>query len=113
MSVSTDVTLAAVRADLIGALEYAVAVGLKLDHSKLAENNLKFYVTFENGEGQRFFVEFDCREYPLHPPTVEFVSEDHLERGTNPLYPSGFHPAPCICMRYNRKAYQERGGPPH
>jgi len=21
------------------------------------------------------------------------------------------HPMPCVCMRYNRKAYQERGGP--
>jgi hypothetical protein len=22
-----------------------------------------------------------------------------------------FHPMPCVCARYNRKAYSERGGP--
>src|SRR5437867_9372005 len=47
----------------------------------------------------------------LHPPTVEFVSCDRTERGTKRLYPQGFHSTPCICMRYNRKAYTERGGP--
>ena len=27
------------------------------------------------------------------------------------LYPNVFHTAPCVCMRYNRKAYGELGGP--
>src|SRR5450755_3377937 len=41
----------------------------------------------------------------------EFVSEDRREQGTRRLYPNGFHTTPCVCMRYNRKAYSERGGP--
>src|SRR2546428_769190 len=77
----------------------------------LTENNLCFYVTFRNRDGEPFYVAFECREYPLHPPTVEFVSCDRTERGTKRLYPQGFHSTPCICMRYNRKAYTERGGP--
>src|SRR5436309_11997189 len=77
----------------------------------LTENNLCFYVTFRNRDGEPFYVAFECREYPLHPPTVEFVSCDSTEQSTKRLYPQGFHSTPCICMRYNRKAYTERGGP--
>lgn len=100
----------AVRAELVAAAAYAAAAGLPLD-SALSTANLCFFVTFENSQGERFVVEFDCREYPMHPPTVEFVSVDRSERGTKRLYPNGFHPTPCVCMRYNRKAYNEKGGP--
>jgi len=111
MSVSVDVTLEVVRSELKTAAEYASAAGLLLDDSRLSEENLRFYVTFENRDGDQFFVEFDCREFPLYPPVVEFVNRDRSERGTKSLYPNGFHGTPCVCMRYNRKAYQERGGP--
>lgn len=111
MSVSSDISLEAVRAELPVAARYAAAAGLTLDASALSADSLRFYVTFENRDGERFFAEFDCRDYPLYPPTVEFVSEDRGERGTLRLYPQGFHTTPCVCTRYNRKAYQERGGP--
>ena len=111
MSVSTDVTLEVVKSELVAAAEYATAAGLVLDTSSLSEENLRFYVKFENRDAEPFFLEFDCREYPLHPPNLEFVSEARSERGTKSLYPNGFHSTPCICMRYSRKAYRERGGP--
>lgn len=111
MSVPADVSLQAVQTELVVLAPYAAAAGVALDLSALAAENLRFYATFENRDSERFYVEFDCREYPLHPPTVEFLSEDRSERGLKHLYPNGFHATPCVCMRYNRKAYSERGGP--
>lgn len=111
MSIGTDVSFETVLGELAVVAAYAEAVGLVLDTAPFTENNLRFYVTFQNRDGELFPVEFECREYPLHPPTVEFVSSDRSERGTKRLYPQGFHSTPCICMRYNRKAYSERGGP--
>lgn len=111
MSVPAGISLQAVRAELVAAAAYAAAAGLALDTSGLSEAHLCFFVTFDNLQGERFVAEFDCREYPLHPPTVEFVSEDRSERGSKRLYPNGFHAMPCVCMRYNRKAYNEKGGP--
>ena len=111
MSIGADISLQTVLGELAVVAGYASAVGLVLDISPLTENNLCFYVTFRNRDGEPFYVAFECREYPLHPPTVEFVSCDRTERGTKRLYPQGFHSTPCICMRYNRKAYTERGGP--
>lgn len=111
MSVPAGISLQAVRAELVAAAAYAAAAGLTLDTSSLSEEHLCFFVTVENLQGERFLVEFECREYPLHPPTVEFVSEDRSERGSKRLYPNDFHTMPCVCMRYNRKAYNEKGGP--
>jgi hypothetical protein len=111
MSVPADVSLEAVRAELMAAAQYAAAAGLGLDVEGLREDNLRFYVEIKNQNSERFYAEFLCLEYPLHPPTIEFVSEDRSERGTHRLYPNGFHTTPCVCMRYNRKAYSERGGP--
>jgi len=111
MSVPAEASLQAVRAELVAAAAYAAAAGLPLDSSALSTENLRFFVTFENSQGEQFVTEFDCREYPMHPPTVEFVPADRSERGTKRLYPNGFHPTPCVCMRYNRKAYNEKGGP--
>jgi hypothetical protein len=111
MSVATDVSLQAVLADLVLVAAYADAAGLALDLGPLSEQNLRFYVMFRNRDGELFFVEFECTEFPLHPPTVEFVDAARARRGSKDLYPQGFHPTPCICMRYNRKAYGERGGP--
>lgn len=111
MSVPADISLEAVRAELVAAAQYAAAAGLDLDVGELREDKLRFYVEFKNQDSERFCVEFLCLEYPLHPPSIEFVSKDRRERGTHRLYPSGFHTTPCVCMRYNRKAYSERGGP--
>lgn len=111
MSVSADVTLSVLTRELAAAEKYAAAAGVELDVSVLTEADLRFYATFKNRDGEEFHVEFDCREYPLHPPIVEFVNGDRTSRGLPRLYPVGFHPMPCICMRYNRKAYVELSGP--
>jgi hypothetical protein len=111
VSVPADVSLQAVQDELTVVAAYATAVDILLDTACLSADALRFYAIFRNREGERFQAEFDCREYPLHPPTVEFVSDDRRERGTKRLYPQGFHPAPCVCMRYNRKAYGDLGGP--
>lgn len=111
MSVAPEVTLEVVRRELVIAAHFANAAGLLMDVGKLSSQSLCFMVRFENRDGDRFHVEFDCRDYPLYPPTVEFVSADRSERGTARLYPKGVHPMPCVCMRYNRKTYRECGGP--
>jgi len=99
--------------ELPAVAQYAAAAGLLLDDSLVlaAEPRPVLYVTFYNLEGTPFHAEIDCRDYPMHPPTVEFVDETRTRRGTANLYPAGLHAMPCVCARYNRKAYQERGGP--
>lgn len=111
MSVPTAVSLEAVRAELADAIPFASSAGLALDASTLSEENLRFYVTFRNGRGVEFYAEFDCRDYPLYPPYIEFVDAARKMRGQKSLYPNVFHTNPCVCMRYSRKAYGERGGP--
>lgn len=99
--------------ELPAVAQYAAAAGLLLDDSLVlaAEPLPVLYMTFYNQEGRLFYAEIDCRDYSMHPPTVEFVDETRTRRGTANLYPAGFHGMPCVCARYNRKAYQERGGP--
>jgi hypothetical protein len=100
-----------VRAELEVAAAFAAAAGVLLEAGDLSEENLRFYAIVSNANGEPFFAEFDCREYPLHPPTIEFLDADRQARGLGQLYPNCFHSMPCICARYNRKAYQESGGP--
>jgi hypothetical protein len=111
VSVPVEVSLQAINSELTAVADYAAAAGLALDVTRISAGNLRFYMRFANQAGETFYVEFECAEYPLYPPTVEFVSADGAERGTTRLYPQGFHATPCVCMRYNRKAYTERGGP--
>lgn len=111
MSVPADVSLEVVRAELAVAVAFAAAVGVGVDSTSLSAEALRFYALFRNREGERFEVEFDCVGYPLHPPMIEFVSTDRSRRGDRDLYPQGFHSTPCVCMRYNRKAYGTLGGP--
>ena len=111
MSVPVEVSLAAVRAELVAAADYAAAAGLQIDADPVAGDEPRFYVTLVNRDSEQFCAEFNCAEYPMFPPNVEFVSPDRSEKGTARLYPQGFHTTPCVCMRYNRKAYGERGGP--
>jgi len=111
VSVPVEVTLQMLEAELEVAAQYAAAAGLVLDLTELRAGRPTAYVTFLNADREPFLAEFDFREYPLHPPTIEFLSNDRSRRGTRDLYPAGFHGTPCICMRYNRKAYQSSGGP--
>lgn len=61
-----------------------------------------------------FIIEARCENYKEIPPYFEFIHPDTGERGTPSCYPSGgsfFHSTPCICVQWNRKAYQSEGGP--
>jgi hypothetical protein len=111
MTIAPEVSFETLQRELPAAADYVAAAGLVLDDTSLTARNLRLHLQLANAQAERFYTEFDFADYPLYPPTVEFVSQDHLERGTKRLYPQGFHPTPCICMRYNRKAYSERGGP--
>lgn len=111
MRVPGEVSLSTILSELDLVKAYADAAGVAVDGSLLAPDRLILYVTFQNRQGELFWVEIECQDYPLYPPMVEFVSENRSERGTKKLYPAGFHPTPCVCMRYNRKAYRDRGGP--
>jgi hypothetical protein len=111
MSVPVGVSLEAIQQDLVDAVQFAASAGLVLDALALSEESLLFNITFENRLGGKFFAEFDCRNFPLHPPTIEFTDAARQARGLKHLYPNVFHGMPCVCMRYNRKAYGELGGP--
>ncbi len=106
-----DLTLEFLREELVAASAYADAAGLALDASGLTADNPRFFVTFINAPGDQFTAEFDCSEYPRLPPTIEFVDLITSIRGQAALYPNVFHGMPCVCARYNRKAYGDRGGP--
>jgi len=111
MSVPAEVSLAEIESQLKTAADFSAAVGIEIDVSMLTVNNLIFYMRFLNKHKEPFYAEFNCKDFPLYPPTIEFVDAVRKQRGLTSLYPSGFHSAPCICMRYNRKAYNEMGGP--
>lgn len=111
MSVPVEVSLEVVQKELAEAIPYAASANLSLKANGLSAEHLKFSVTFHNRTGEHFYAEFDCREYPLFPPTIEFTDESGQVRGSKHFYPNVFHTAPCVCMRYNRKAYGELGGP--
>ncbi|MDB4913707.1 MAG: hypothetical protein JWM95_1351 [Gemmatimonadetes bacterium] len=111
MTVPTVVTIEQVREELADVANYAMAADLGFDASRLSESHLLFYVTFSSRDGIEFVAEVDCQEYPFHPPTIEFVDAPRKRRGTRDLYPSCFHTMPCVCARYNRKAYKALGGP--
>lgn len=104
-------SLEQVREELVTARQFAEAAGLALDAEGMSEDSLKFRVTFVSRAGERFFAEFDCADYPVLPPLIEFTDETGGSRGLHRHYPNVFHGTPCVCMRYSRKAYGERGGP--
>jgi hypothetical protein len=111
MAADPTLTLETVQQELAAAASFAAAAGLDVETSELTEVQPRFVIVFRNASGERFFAEFDCRDYPMYPPTSEFLDATHVARGQRGLYPVGFHPMPCVCARYNRKAYVERGGP--
>lgn len=110
-SVEPVVSLEAVKIELAEAEKFAASAGLVLETSKLSEAELKFSVRFFNRADDLFFTAFDCTDYPLMPPYIEFTDEAGENAGVKSFYPLGFHTNPCVCMRYNRKAYTEHGGP--
>jgi hypothetical protein len=110
-SVERPVSLETVNRELREAASFAASARLVIDTSMLIEDDLRFFVQFHNRMGEIFFAEFDCTDYPLYPPFIEFTNADYSVRGAKRLYPIGFHETPCVCMRYSRKAYQELGGP--
>lgn len=111
MTIPAVVSLDALRGELPEVVAFAAAVGVVLDTSNVSEDDLRMRVTFRNADGESFYCELDCRDFPLYPPTVEFLDETWTRRGEAGLYPAGFHPTPCVCARYNRKAYADVGGP--
>lgn len=111
MSVAVVALLEQVEAELPAAAAYAAAAGLELDASGLSKLTPVLLVTFRNQKNEPFVVEIDCRDYPMYPPTIEFLDPSRERRGTRDLYPNCFHRMPCICARYNRKAYGPHGGP--
>ena len=110
-NVEPAVTLEAVKGELEEAERFAASTGLILDTSRLTVEDLKFTVRFYNRAGEHFYARFDCADYPLLPPFIEFTDESGRDPGQQSFYPNVFHPTPCVCMRYNRKAYVEQGGP--
>lgn len=63
---------------------------------------------------QVYIVEARCNDYRAIPPYFEFIDRQSGQRGTSHCYPAGgsyFHPKPCVCVQWNRKAYQTEGGP--
>lgn len=111
MLVSSDLTFETLQHELEQAAPFLDAAGLSTDRASLQVNSPLLFVTFRNASDELFFAEFDCRDYPMYPPTIEFVNDVRSQRGLPGLYPAGFHGMPCVCARYNRKAYSERGGP--
>jgi hypothetical protein len=114
VSIPVAVTLEQVHEELVVAAQYAAAAGLVLDAAALREEQPVFYVSFRNSDGELFVAEVDCTDYPMYPPFIEFIDgarRGHGVRGERWLYPSCFHRMPCVCARYNRKAYGAHGGP--
>ncbi len=109
--VEPAVSLEAIKSELMEAAAYAASIGVELDHKDLTPENLVFKMRFFNRTGESFFARFDCTEFPLLPPFIEFTDESGGSVGQKNMYPSCFHASPCVCMRYSRKAYQEHGGP--
>ena len=111
MSVPRAVSHEMIQAELPAVAAYAAAAGLPLATDNIREDHLRFTIIFTNAAGEEFVAELDGTDYPLYPPTIEFLSADGQARGLARLYPRCFHTMPCVCARYNRKAYGEKGGP--
>lgn len=110
-NVESEVTFQTVTEELVEAANFAASANLTLNTSCLTQENPVFGVRFSNRAGEVFFARFDCADYPLFPPLIEFTDGSGADAGSKHQYPNVFHAAPCVCMRYNRKAYVDLGGP--
>ena len=97
--------------EMSAAAAYAAAAGLAFDDSAVEGGVPLISLTFFNQLGEPFYAAVDCTDYPKFPPTIEFTDDRGALRGDKRFYPNCFHPTPCVCARYCRKAYSERGGP--
>jgi len=65
-------------------------------------------------DGEVYVLEARCDDYKALPPVFEFIHPESGERGSPRCYPKDgnfFHTNPCICIQWNRNAYQPLGGP--
>lgn len=111
MTAPAELSVEQLLEELPAAAAYAAAAGLPFDSTPVDEGRPVFYVTFYNLEEQSFVAEVDCHDYPMYPPRIEFLDQARTRSGTRDLYPACFHATPCVCARYNRKAYSQHGGP--
>jgi hypothetical protein len=111
MTVPAPVSADVILKELPATSDYAAAAGLEFDSSALARGGTLLRVTLRDRDGESFYAEIDCRDYPMYPPMIEFTDAERRERGIARLYPRCFHATPCVCTRYSRKAYQAHGGP--
>lgn len=111
MSVPLDASVDILRSEMPACETYASALGIRIDCAALVAGSPRITVHFHNRYGDLFPAELEFSGYPDLPPTIEFVEIATGERGLRRLYPDCFHATPCVCARYNRKAYGDRGGP--
>lgn len=111
MSVPVTASLDVLRAELPSIVQYATALGVEVDHTACDSDSPVVFITFRNQLDARFTAEFDFGGYPDVPPNIEFVDRASGVRGAPQLYPNCFHGMPCVCAKYNRKAYSDCGGP--
>ena len=103
-----EVSLHHVRAELEQAVPIIEVFRLVVDTSTLSEEDLRIRVTgVSRVDDETYVLEMNFDGYRAVPPFVEFVHPEMGESGTRMAYPTGFHPHPCICARYNRKTYRD------
>lgn len=111
MAVLIQISLDHVRRELDEAGDLIQSMGLKVDDSMLSEHDLRFRISGRSrSDDELYVVEFQCDDYRELPPFVEFVDPKTGQLGTRRAYPNVFHGHPCICARFNRKAYTGYSG---
>ena len=106
MTVPPLVSRNLVRQELEEAQHIIGALGLHLHSDDLRVDHLRFRVSGHSRQDrERYIVEFQCDGYPDLPPLVEMIDPQSGQPGTRYAYPRCFHAEPCICARFNRKAY--------
>jgi hypothetical protein len=116
MSVDADVTRRIIAEEMAAALELARTYNWVVTIDFPA---VKVTVRMKSAvDGEEYVVEAQCDDYRAKPPLFEFIHPATGERGTHAAYPDDggrsqpfFHPAPCVCIQWNRKAYGEFQGP--
>jgi hypothetical protein len=112
VSVDPDISRRIMEEELAAMAPLAATYGWEV-HSDLP--NLTVTVRLRSAiDGEVYVLEARCDDYKALPPVFEFIHPDNSERGTRRCYPkdgSFFHTNPCICIQWNRKAYQSLGGP--
>jgi len=116
MAVDLAVSRAVMASELADVRELALQHGWNIAIDPV---EARFQARMRAHNGDEFFLDVDCADYRDAPAYFEFLDPETKERGTKRAYPSKqngdsfFHPAPCICAPFNRKAYRSAfaGGP--